>query len=133
MLFRSTVFLFLLLVPGIALSGQKSGELLFGSVAMDIPAVMHKRLKPLTNYLSKTLGQPVSLKLSPNMGAAISDTATGAVDLAYLTPVAYIKAHKKGRAKIIVKTVTKGKASFKLMIVVKQDSPIKSEIGRAHV
>lgn len=121
-----TVILFLLIGPGIVLSEQKPRELLFGSVAMDIPAVMHKRLKPLTKYLSKTLGQTVSLKLSPNMGAAISDTATGSVDLAYLTPVAYIKAHKKGQARIIVKTVTKGKASFKLMIVVKQDSPIKS-------
>jgi len=121
-----TVILFLLIGPGIVLSEQKPRELLFGSVAMDIPAVMHKRLKPLTKYLSKTLGQTVSLKLSPNMGAAISDTATGSVDLAYLTPVAYIKAHKKGQARIIAKTVTKGKASFKLMIVVKQDSPIKS-------
>ncbi len=121
-----TAILFFLVVPGIVLSGQKSGELLFGSVAMDIPAVMHKRLKPLTTYLSKTLGRPVSLKLSPNMGTAIRETATGAVDMAYLTPVAYINARKKGQARIIAKTVTKGKASFKLMIVVKQDSPIKS-------
>ena len=45
------------------IAAEKS-ELLFGSVAMDIPAVMHKRLKPLTQYLSKELGRPVSLKLS---------------------------------------------------------------------
>ncbi len=101
-------------------------ELLFGSVAMDIPAAMHKRLKPLTQYLSKELGRPVSLKLSPNMGAAIKEVADKKVTLAYLTPVAYLKAHKKGNAKIVVKTVTKGKASFQLMIVVKKDSPIKT-------
>jgi len=101
-------------------------ELLFGSVAMDIPAVMHKRLKPLTHYLSKKLGRPVSLKLSPNMGAAIQEIADKHVDLAYLTPVAYIKAHTKGDAKIVAKTVTKGKASFQLMIVVKKDSPYKT-------
>ncbi len=101
------------------------GELLFGSVAMDIPAVMHKRLTPLTKYLSKVLKRPVSLRLSPNMGAAIKETADGNVDLAYLTPVAYLKAHEKGGAKIVAKTVTKGKASFRLMIVVRQDSGIK--------
>ncbi len=105
---------------------KEKGELLFGSVAMDIPAVMHKRLKPLTQYLSKELGRPVSLKLSPNMGAAINEVADKKVTLAYLTPVAYLKAHKKGGAKIVVKTVTKGKASFQLMIVVKKDSPIKT-------
>lgn len=104
----------------------KTDELIFGSVAMDIPAVMHKRLTPLTKYLSKELKRPVTLKLSPNMGAAINAAANGDVDLAYLTPVAYLKAHAKGGAKIVVKTVTKGKASFQLMIVVKQDSPIKS-------
>lgn len=101
-------------------------ELQFGSVAMDIPAVMHKRLTPLTRYLSKSLNRPVTLKLSPNMGAAIKETAQGTVDIAYLTPVAYLKANEQGDAKLIAKTVTKGKASFQLMIVVKEDSPIKS-------
>ena len=107
-------------------SADANKELLFGSVAMDIPAVMHKRLRPLTHYLSEKLGRPVSLKLSPNMGAAIKEVASQQVDLAYLTPVAYLKAHAKGNAKIIAKTVTKGKASFQLMIVVKKDSPYKT-------
>jgi phosphonate transport system substrate-binding protein len=101
-------------------------ELKFGSVAMDIPAVMHSRLKPITTYLSEKIQRPVSLRLSPNMGAAINDTASGAVDIAYLTPVAYLNAHEKGNAQLIVKTVTNGKASFQLMIVVKQDSPYKT-------
>ena len=105
---------------------DSNNELLFGSVAMDIPAVMHKRLRPLTRYLSDNLGRPVSLKLSPNMGAAIKEVASQQVDLAYLTPVAYLKAHAKGGAKIVAKTVTKGKASFQLMIVVKKDSPYKT-------
>jgi phosphonate transport system substrate-binding protein len=101
-------------------------ELLFGSVAMDIPAVMHKRLTPLTKYLSNALHRPVSLKLSPDMGAAIKETVAGNVDLAYLTPVAYLRAHDQGGAQLVAKTVTDGKASFQLMIVVKEDSPIKS-------
>ena len=101
-------------------------ELQLGSVAMDIPAVMHKRLTPLTRYLSQTLDRPVSLRLSPNMGAAIKETVEGNVDLAYLTPVAYLNAHKQGGAQLVAKTVTDGKASFQLMVVVKQDSPLKS-------
>lgn len=107
-------------------AAQEPDELLFGSVAMDIPAVMYKRLKPLTDYLSHTLQRPVSLKLSPNMGGAINEVSTGAVQLTYLTPVAYIKAHEKGGAQLVAKTVTNGKGSFNLMIVVKQDSPIKT-------
>lgn len=118
--------LFVVLLTFTSTYSHANNELVFGSVAMDIPAVMHQRLKPLTEYLSNTLNKPVSLKLSANMGAAINDTANGTVDIAYLTPVAYLKAHKKGDAQIIAKTVTNGKASFQLMIVVKEDSPYKN-------
>ena len=103
-----------------------TNELVFGSVAMDIPAVMHERLKPLTQYLSKRLNKHVVLRLSANMGTAINEAAEGKVDLSYLTPVAYLHAHSRGGAQLIVKTVTNGKANFKLMIVVKENSPIKS-------
>ena len=113
------------LIPTTIFAADNKG-LIFGSVAMDIPAVMHERLTPLTNYLSKTLNRTVSLKLSPNMGVAIKEAAEGNVDLAYLTPVAYLKAHAKGDVQLVAKTVTKGKASFKLMIVVKENSPIKT-------
>ena len=105
---------------------SSSEEIRFGSVAMDIPAVMQKRLLPLTKYLSNKLNQPVVLKLSPNMPAAINEVSSGAVEISYLTPVAYIRSHQKGDTQLIAKTVTKDKASFKLMIVVREDSPIKS-------
>jgi phosphonate transport system substrate-binding protein len=101
-------------------------ELLFGSVAMDIPAAMHKRLQPLTKYLSEGLGRSVKLKLSPNMDDAIHDISLGAVDLAYLTPVAYLKAHEEGGARLLVKTITGDEGSFQLVIVVKEHSPIKT-------
>lgn len=112
--------------PFLACAQESQKELLFGSVAMDIPAVMHKRLSPLTDYLSKSINRPVSLKLSPNMPAAIKDTIDGTVDLTYLTPVAYLDAHANGNARLIVKTITQGQGAFKLMIVVKENSPIKS-------
>jgi len=97
-----------------------------GSVAMDTPAVMHKRLLPLTEYLSKALNREVKLKLSPNMPTAIKEVANGEVDLAYLTPVAYIRSHDMGQTQLLVKTITQNKGSFKLMIVVREDSQIKS-------
>jgi len=116
----------LVIKPMSGFAAEANKELRFGSVAMDVPTVMHHRLTPLTQYLTKTLGKPVRLKLANNMSGAIDDVATGAVDLAYLTPVAYIKSNKKGNTRLVAKTVTKGRGSFKLMIVVKENSPIKS-------
>jgi phosphonate transport system substrate-binding protein len=106
--------------------GAAEREIRFGSVAMDIPAVMHRRLTPLIQYLSQELGRPVSLKLAKDMPSAIKDIADGNVDLAYLTPVAYLKSHAMGQTRLVAKTITEGQGSFKLMIVVRADSPIKT-------
>jgi len=122
----SSVLILVLLGINNAIAKPAAKEIRFGSVAMDIPAVMQKRLLPLTKYLSQQLDQPVVLKLSPNMPTAINEVASGAVEISYLTPVAYIRSHQKGNTQLIAKTVTKDKASFKLMIVVREDSPIKS-------
>jgi len=101
-------------------------EIRFGSVAMDVPAVMQKRLLPLSSYLSKRLNKPVVLKLSTDMPMAITEIVKGSVEISYLTPVAYLRAHEKGAVQLVAKTITQGKASFKLMIIVRDDSPIKT-------
>jgi len=105
---------------------ENDNKIYFGSVAMDIPVIMHRRLSPLTQYLSEQIKQPVSLRLSPNMDTAISQIVANQVQIAYLTPVAYIRAHEKGDADILVKTITNNRSYFKLMIVVKENSPIKN-------
>lgn len=109
-------------------TGAEDGRkpLRFGSVAMDIPAVMQYRLTPLTEYLSRQLKRPVILTLAPDMATAIKQLSNGTVDMAYLTPVAYIRSHAAGGARLIVKTVTEREASFRLMIVVRADSPIRT-------
>ena len=106
-------------------ANDKPGDLHFGSIAMDIPAIMHRRLLPLTEYLSEKLKTKVRLKLSPNMSKAINAVSTNDVQIAYLTPVAYLKAREAGQAHILVKTVTNKRSTFQLCIVVRKDSPIK--------
>jgi phosphonate transport system substrate-binding protein len=97
-----------------------------GSVAMDIPAVMQQRLDPLTEYLSRTLDQTVELRLSADMASAIEACSEATVDLSYLTPVAYVRTREHNpSARLIAKTVTRGKDSFQLMIAVRWDSPIR--------
>jgi len=106
-------------------AAEDQTPLKFGSVAMDIPAEMHRRLTPLTQYLSKELNRPVTLKLSPNMKGAIQDIASAKVDIAYLTPVAYIRSHAMGNSKLVAKTLTNKRDSFQLMIVVPKNSPLQ--------
>lgn len=126
MIVQIPVLLSLALLLSVPLSAlAEEVPIRFGSVAEDIPAVMHKRLTPLTDYLTKAIGRRVALTLSPDMTAAIDAVAKDDVDLAYLTPVAYVRAHEKGNAKLIVKVITNHLDYFHLQIVVRNDSNIK--------
>jgi len=125
---RTVIYATALLAVGAAFAenAPKSRPLTLGSVAMDIPAEMHRRLRPLTDYLSAELKRPVQLMLSADLSKAADELASGNVDIAYLTPVAYIKAQRAGGARLVAKTVTRGEKSFQLMLVVRRDSPVKS-------
>jgi len=127
MILRTFILLSLpfLLLASLQARADKQQPIRFGSVAEDIPAVMHQRLTPLTDYLEAAVGRPVILTLSPNMPAAIEALSNGGVELAYLTPVAYLRAQQLGNVTLVAKAITNKQAYFQLQIVVREDSPIK--------
>ena len=106
--------------------GGEGQTVRLGSVAEDIPAVMHERLTPLTNYLEAAIGRDVVLTLSPDMPAAIRALVNGDVELTYLTPVSYLLAHERGNATLLAKVVENHQGFFRLEIVVRDDSPIRN-------
>lgn len=112
----------LLAVPAPA---SEPRELLLGAVPLDIPAVMHQRLLPLADYLGRELGRPVRLRLSPDYTQAVSDVAHGTVDLAYLAPVAYLRARAAGAVRPLAGTLTRGQLSMQLVLITRADSPIR--------
>ena len=103
----------------------QDNPLLMGSVAMDVPSVMVSRLTPLTRYLSDKIGKKVVFQVSPNLESAVYDLGAGRTQIAYLTPVAYIEAHEKFGVLPLAAPLTHGKETFRLVIVVKQDSNIR--------
>jgi phosphonate transport system substrate-binding protein len=109
-----------------AAQNTDADALQLGSVAMDIPAEMVKRLTPLTQYLSDKIGTPVSFHASPNLNSTVEDLGLNTTQIAYLTPAAYLEAHEKYAAVPLVNPLNKGKGTFTLMIVVQKDSAIKT-------
>ena len=67
---------------------SEAETLYLGSVAMDVPAEMVRRLAPLTAYLSKAAGMKVVFRASPNLGSAVEELGKDFTQIAYLTPVA---------------------------------------------
>lgn len=101
-------------------------ELFLGSVAMDVPANMVKRLSPLTQYLSQRAGTTITFRASPSMGSAVKEFGNEFTQIAYFTPMAYIEAHAKFGAQPLAAPLTKGASAFNLVIAVAKDSPVRS-------
>lgn len=105
---------------------SNTNELQLGSVAMDVPAEMVKRLTPLTQYLSQKIGSTVIFHPSPNLNSTVEDLGMNITQIAYLTPAAYLEAREKYSVIPLVNPLNKGKGTFTLMVVVAKESAIKS-------
>jgi len=126
---RSTIASLLLLLAiarPTTLNAQPAAQgYTMGTVATDIPAVMVRRMDPLTQYLAAELGSPIQLRPSPQMSAAIEDFGKGLTQVAYLTPVAYLEARERFGAIAVALPLSDGKPTFRIAIVVRGDSPVK--------
>ncbi|WP_324780070.1 PhnD/SsuA/transferrin family substrate-binding protein [Thiobacillus sedimenti] len=100
-----------------------------GSVAMDIPVEMIRRMSALTNYLALSTNLGVRFRPSPNLGSAVDDLGRGQTQIAYLTPVAYIEAHRKYGVVPLVAPTMHGHPSFSLVVGVKAGSGIATPAG----
>jgi phosphonate transport system substrate-binding protein len=107
-------------------SPPSESELHLGSVAMDIPAEMVRRLTPLAKYLSTQTGINIDFHAAPNLNNAVEDLGMNTTQIAYLTPAAYLEARKKYDVIPLVNPLNKGKSTFTLMIAVQKDSAIKT-------
>ena len=107
-------------------SRTQATEVTMGSVAMDIPVEMIKRMSALTNYLALSTNFNVRFRPSPNLGSAVDDLGKGQTQIAYLTPVAYVEARKKYGVIPLVAPTTQGRPYFSLVIGVKAGSGIST-------
>lgn len=79
----------------------------------------------ISDYLSKQLGRPVEGRLFSN--DELSDAlAKDAVDFAYITPLAYVKASKGGHVVPLRRALHRGAPSYVSVLFVRDDSPIKT-------
>ncbi|WP_413438928.1 phosphate/phosphite/phosphonate ABC transporter substrate-binding protein [Sulfuriferula sp. GW1] len=100
-------------------------DITIGTVAMDAPVEMIKRMTPLAEYLAQQTGYRMQFRPAPNLDSAVADLGSGKVQIAYMTPIAYIMAHEKHQAIPLVTPLTHGKSTFNLVVVVPKDSPVK--------
>ncbi len=115
-----------LALPVLASEKTSDAEILMGSISLDAPVNMIGRLAPLAKYLSEKVGSNVIFRPSSTFGNTIDDLGNNVIQIAYLTPAAYLEAREKYGVIPLVKPLNKGKNTFTLKIFVKKESAIKN-------
>lgn len=98
-------------------------------IPWQVSAEQEKQLQPLADYLSKTLGKPVKFQITKDYDTSIDLLVTGKVEMAFLGPLSYVKAHLRDpQVQPIVAPIEKttGRPWYTSAIVVNNGSGIKT-------
>lgn len=112
----------------IVMAGPGSGspapaELVFGMTPVVGVEATRERFAPLAEYMSDQLGIPVRLLVADSYGSLIEKMVAGEVDLAKLSPLAYVRVRQRIPSLGLIAThVANGSATYSSYLVVLQDS-----------
>ena len=99
----------------------------FGVVARYSPRLIYQGYQPIMDFLTNETDYRFELKLSKTYSEALNFLKTDSVQIASLGTYSYIEANKNFGARCILKPLNpKGKPFFKGIIIVREDSPIKT-------
>lgn len=99
---------------------------------------LEAKAKPLEKLLSARLGIPVKVSVSTDYNTIIEAMASKQVDIGFLPPTAYVLAHQRKSADLLLQAerygindadgsnTTQLVTNYKAEIIVKKDSPIKT-------
>lgn len=108
---------------------QAEGKYIFGVHPFESPTKLNAMFTPLLNHLSEQLGAPVEFRSAKDYDTALANLVNGTVQFSYLgpSPFALLDEQYPGKIRIAAAVVNKGGSpTFQGVIVVKEDSPIKS-------
>lgn len=128
-----TLFIALALGMAGALPAHAEIRLVFGTYAADKPSKTVRKFKPFLAYLadsiSEKLGEQViiSMQISQQYAEGIDALVQGRVDFARFGPASYVLAkNQEDGIEIIAMESKKGAKTFKGVIAVRADNPIRS-------
>ena len=82
--------------------------------------------KELEKILSESLGETVSVQVYASYSALVDALVAGMLDLAWMPPLAYVKARRQAQVIPIRKATRSGHASYKSVLFTRTDSSFKS-------
>lgn len=79
---------------------------------------------PVFNAVARTTGLHFDLKVGQSYGAVVEGLCNQLADIAFLGPVSYVQASRRGCAQLLAVSVEKGSSSYYAGLFAKADAPI---------
>ncbi len=122
----SATLLLALLIRPAASPAAGEAPLRFGAVTVYNPRVMYVKYQPLVDDLGRRTRRPWELVLVPSWKQAVRDLCAGRLTMALLSPFTYVRARAACPVRPVVRLRTGGRATYRGLILVRIDSPIRS-------
>jgi phosphonate transport system substrate-binding protein len=116
-------------VPSVAADRTESAareSLRLGVVGFYNPRLMVLRYQPLADYLTTATGRRWELVVGTTYDRTVDSLCHGELDLAYLGPYTYVRANALCGAQAVARLRTRGKDTYRSVIMVRMDSAIRS-------
>ncbi len=85
------------------------------------------RFTPLADYLTRTTGRPIKLRVGRTYAEHIRAIGTDSVDIAYMGPASYIRmVERYGKKPLLARQEVKGQPNLRGVIIVRHDSPFRA-------
>ena len=97
------------------LSGAAQAALTFGVIPLEDKQIMEEKFTPLAGYLSKELGEPVTLRVGENYEAIEAALLSGDLAFAYIGPVGAVKVNAQKKTVIPIVKVEEGLALLQIL------------------
>jgi phosphonate transport system substrate-binding protein len=107
-------------------AGPRTKPLRLGVVNFYNPRLMYLKYQPLVDYLSRETGQVWELALATSYQSTVDELCAGRLDVAYLGPLTYVRAHELCGALPVVQLRSRGTTTFRSSILVRSDSAARS-------
>ncbi|MBU6427851.1 MAG: phosphate/phosphite/phosphonate ABC transporter substrate-binding protein [Cyanobacteria bacterium REEB65] len=97
-----------------------------GFAPWDNPNAIEKVAHDVSNLLAADLKMPVIPEVTTDYTGVVEAMRSDRIDMAFFPPVAYVRAEKIAKARVILKSVYQGRSAYYSTIITRTDSGIHS-------
>jgi phosphate/phosphite/phosphonate ABC transporter binding protein len=84
------------------------------------------KFRPLGDYLGKTLGKSIELKVVSDHEGVLRDIEQGITQFSFVSPLTYVIANKKYGSEVLAKVLREEKATHRSVMITRSDSKINT-------